>query len=145
MSDKEFHLKNALEAREFWKTVPPEGVVHRLLDFHSSTECGATHCFGGWLPYSEYFAGLGVRGCAGPVHLKDGVLNGTLYEGVENYGVSIILFGEMGMFSTRQEWEERVLKGAGLISSRFVSDHEFVAARIQYLINNLEKEIASES
>lgn len=134
MNQKEFHLKNAIEAREFWKTVPPTGVCSRLKRFNGS--CGTTHCFGGWLPYSDYFKGIGVQAT------EEGIIEFVQGERINcGFQVAHELFGWDGMFNIRYPEEEKALVNLGLITDRRVTDHEFVAARIERLILELRKEL----
>ena len=118
------HIKNTEAAIEFWSTVPAESV--NLSEFRADLctddppSCDSPACFGGHLPYSPYFATLGViaNDAGRPAFSRAP----TLFIS----DVSLALFGSACMFSSRGPDE------CG-------TDHEVITARLRahlaYLIN----------
>ena len=121
------HIKNTEAAIEFWSTVPAESV--NLSEFRADLctddppSCDSPACFGGWLPYSAYFAALSV--IANEAGYPD--FSGALMSTAE---VSLALFGHSYMFSSRGNDE------CG-------TDHEVITARLRahlaYLISANDK------
>jgi len=113
-----------------WAKLSPEKV--ELKDWRQP--CGTIHCFGGWLPYFEHFAALGVRAnCGGApyiaaAYVEDGCANedeGT----VEGMGpVSEYLFGDRTLFRCRPDPENEAEELLGL------TDWQVVDLRLRKLL-----------
>ena len=128
MNTEQQHIENTEAAISFWATVPPETVITDLKSFREcmhdveAPSCDSMACFGGWLPYAEHFANLGlVRDDYGAPQL-------THQPNLSLSGVSFALFGCELLFEPRADVDPKEYSTA--------SDHRIVTNR---LLANLKK------
>jgi hypothetical protein len=122
-----FWRTNLIEAQKFWAIVNPDNVdlsdwrdpdgCEDTPDYATAPSCGTLCCFGGWLPWSPYFAALGVS-----VSESRGwpVIDEASRDGEYGGGVARYLFGAYELFDSA---ESREIASYG-------SDYDIVAARL---------------
>jgi len=115
------HIDNTEAAISAWATVPPETVVRNLKAFrqgfrkYDAPSCQSPACFGGWLPYFDHFAKLGVISDEGGSPIFAG------HPELFGHRVSSVLFGSPMLFNQR---------GALDTDSKDGTDHEIVMTRL---------------
>ena len=120
MNTIQLHIQNTQAAISAWENVPPETVMRNLSFFRigsrdgNAPSCGSPACFGGWLPYFDHFAKLGVISDRSGAPRFAGRLDQTADD------VSLLLFGCL-MFEPSYEDHE--------------TDHQVVMDR---LLDNLD-------
>lgn len=120
---------NAIEARDvMWPSVPPENVMGRLRTWRNdegAPSCGSLACFGGWCAWWPEFQAQGVS-----AHPEHGWPVMTCTDGC---GVADALFGHSRLFDVRNCAGE-----ADETAPLRSTDHELVAHRLNWLIENSE-------
>lgn len=139
-------FKNLEEAVKFWLKVPRETVTtdlttwrtpSRRCEINTTTKptCGSPACFGGWLPYSPYFAELGVtpysKSEAQPV-----IRTNRIFLAYEGKSLARHLFGEFELFASKNYWDKdyHFIKELGAN----YSDWGLVLMRLAYVLENAE-------
>lgn len=134
ISNKErftFWRENLLEAQKFWGKVNPNNVElsdwrdadaselseAEVEDYAAAPSCGTICCFGGWLPWSPYFAAMGVH----PLRQSGAPAIGEGGSEETGSGVARYLFGTGYLFEVARS-DEAVTHS---------TDYDIVAARIR--------------
>ena len=138
---------NLTEAVNFWLKVPRNTVKSGLSAWRTTSDenceinttkkptCGSPACFGGWLPYSPYFAKLEVtpysKSEAQPV-----IRTGRVLLAYEGKSLARHLFGEFELFASKNYWDKdyRFIKELGAN----YSDWGLVLMRLAYVLENAE-------
>lgn len=137
---------NLTEAVKFWLKVPRETVTADLTTWRTPSTrcdinttkkptCGSPACFGGWLPYSPYFAKLGVTS-ASKYSAQPVLKTGRIFIEYEGKSLARHLFGERELFASRRYWDEdnAFIKELGAN----YSDWGLVLMRLAYVLENAE-------